>query len=516
MADQQIVSQNFDSGMMQDRARDQLTRGVAWRMTDWILQDQAPLRKRGGWTFGSRDLNALSASNYLASVAWAQFPNNSHLVAVSDTGKLFRMGPTGVIDSASGTLVDAAFIRKSRPFYHVDGLIFPSSDASTDPGRYFDSGGGSFTTGVITGTPPRGRFGFSYGDYAALLNGWDPASSYALRPDRMWFSNVGNYNSWNTGTNGGFMDFGREIIAAAWNRSIFLVWGYETTWLVNGTIPPPGGDFVKQPLFTVGCFDFRSIAAQREYFVWANPSGIFRTDGTSLTDVTKQCGISQLWRSTTLGFNTQTGWICAGGILYGQYYCTITDQNGLNRATFVIDLENYVCTMHTNLQATMYAQRLSGQGTSQEPGQDELFGASRVSARVMRLAPIWTPTAATRYDADGTPVLPVLEGPYWKLGHTEDKRIRFAYVGYDLRDAGDSPRLAVEYVLSPELSTYTSPTNRDGSAKTMPATTQFDRRRIDIRRKAEGVALRIRQTAPSADTRLAEIELEGHPIEGSR
>jgi hypothetical protein len=134
----------------------------------------------------------------------------------------------------------------------------------------------------------------------------------------------------------------------------------------------------------------------------------------------------------------------------------------------------------------------------------------------MRLSQVWVPTAANRFDASGAAVLPTLESPFFKNGTTEEKRFRFAYVGYDLRDGGETPKLAVGYALSPELQTYIEPTYRDGSPQQLPPTVRFNRERIDLRQHGEGISLRFRLTQPAADFSLAEIEIEGHPLEGSR
>jgi len=422
------------------------------------------------------------------------------------------MGPTGAIDSSSGVYVgDVPSVPLTRPFWHRDRVILPcGATAGFDPYKYYDSGGGVYLLAAVGGTPPRGRFGMSYGDYLVLGNGWDPASAYALRPDRLWFSNVGTPDAWTTGSGGGFMDFGREILGAAWNRSIFLVWGYDQLWLINGTIPPPGGDFTRQPLYPIGCMDARSIVGYRDFFVWASPSGIYRTDGTTLTDLTKEAGISVFWRALTTGFNRNTNWICAAGLLYGQYWVTIIDNTGVNRATIVIDMTTFAVTVHTNIDAMMYAERISGEGTATEPGVDELFGAWLNGPRVMRLSQVWVPSSVNRFDASGAAVLPTLETPFYKQGRTEEKRVRFAYIGYDLRDGGEGPKLVVGYALSPELLTYTE------SAWQFPSGTKFDRQRVDIRQKGEGIAFRFRLTQPAADFRLSEIELEGHPLDGSR
>src|SRR5262245_38171589 len=297
MADQQIVAQNFDGGFQQDRARDQMPKSVAWRMADFIPQDGAPLRKRGGWVFASTDLNTVSAGvTRIYAVAWAPFASAGHLLAIGQAGKVFRMGPPGPIDSTQGVYVGqlSSGPPLTKPFWHRDGtrdqiVIHCGATAGFDPQRSYDSGGGTYALQSIGGTPPRGRWGFSYGDYLVLGNGWDPFDSYKLAPNVLWFSNVGTADSWQAG---GRLFFPREIVGGGWNRSIFLVWSYDQTWIINGTVPPPGGDFQRQPLFSVGCFDQRSIASWRDYFVWANPSGIYRTDGTALTDVTKEAGIS--------------------------------------------------------------------------------------------------------------------------------------------------------------------------------------------------------------------------------
>src|SRR5215471_2623295 len=517
--EQQIAAQNFDLGLQQDRSRDQMPKGVAWTMKDFIPQDGAPLRKRGGWVFGSADLNTVqTTTTRIYAVAWAPFASAGHLIAVGSSGNVYRMGPGVAVDSSAGTYVGPIVsIPLTRPFWHKDRVILPCGvTPGYDPVKYYDSGGGLYVLASVGGSPPRGRFGISFGDYLVLGNGWDPSSSYVLRPDRLWFSNVGNADAWTTTAGGGFMDFGREIVGAGWNRSIFLVWGYDQTWLITGTVPPPGGDFARQPLFSVGCFDQRSIVSWKDFFIWAGPSGIYRTDGTSLTDITKEAGISQLWRSLTTGFNRNTNWICCAGHLYGQYWVTIIDSTGINRATFVIDLTTYVATIHTNIDAMMYAERISGEGTPTEPGVDELFGGWLNGPRVMRLSNVWVPSSANRYDASGAAVLPTLETPVFKMGRTEEKRYRYAYVGYDLRDGGESPKLAIGWALSPELTTYIEPVYRDGTPQQFPAGTAFDRRRIDIRQVTEGVALRFRLTAPAADFRLAEIEFEGRPREGSR
>jgi hypothetical protein len=117
MASTTLASQNFNLGMRQDEPREQLPRGAAYRLTDYIPRDGAVLRKRGGWGMASRDLNALSASARLAALAWAPF-SSPHLIMVSDTHQLFSTVGTAV-DSAAGSLSGT---RSSRPPTRPSGI----------------------------------------------------------------------------------------------------------------------------------------------------------------------------------------------------------------------------------------------------------------------------------------------------------------------------------------------------------------------------------------------------------
>ncbi len=107
-------------------------------------------------------------------------------------------------------------------------------------------------------------------------------------------------------------------------------------------------------------------------------------------------------------------------------------------------------------------------------------------------------------DADGNSVLPQLETPFYKFGFSGLKRVRRMYFTYDIRTAGASPYLQVSSVLSPESTSYVMNTPN------LVTTTQQQRAAVDIRRKANGIGLKIAQAGLSADTRLSEIEFEGH------
>jgi hypothetical protein len=239
--------------------------------------------------------------------------------------------------------------------------------------KYYDAGGGSYTLGAVGGTPPRARVGWSWGDYLILANGYDPSSAYALRNNRLWNSGVGNPDSWNTTASGGIFDMPDEVVGGVSMRNFQVVFGYSRVWAIAGDTPPPGSNWSRRDLFSVGCMDGRSIATYGDYFIWANNSGIYRSDGaTTPTDVTAACGLSLFWRSLVSSFNFGTGWKAAAGVLYGCYVISITNAAGANVATLVFDLEKDVAFTVGNVYAGMFAQRYPGPGTSVEAGTEEL------------------------------------------------------------------------------------------------------------------------------------------------
>jgi hypothetical protein len=279
---------------------------------------------------------------------------------------------------------------------------------------------------------------------------------------------------------------------------------------MTGTTPPPGGDFtLRRFYYTQGTFDGRTVKTYRDYAIWANNTGVWRSDGTTLTDLTERGGISLYWQSLVSQFNPNTGWRASAGVYRGSYFISILSDVGALITTLVCDLDSLAWYEFTNLRATQFTERTAGAGSTLAAGSEELFMAWRGGARAIQLSPLWTPTAANASDQDGTPVLPVLETPFYDLGNSSLKRIRRSWFTYDLRSAGATPYIIVEKVIDPSGS-YVA------CAENLIATTQRSRRSIDIREKAQGVALRLTQQAPSADTKLSRIDLGLHGMEPSR
>jgi len=141
-------------------------------------------------------------------------------------------------------------------------------------------------------------------------------------------------------------------------------------------------------------------------------------------------------------------------------------------------------------------------------------------------------------DDNGINVLPVFETPWYRLGQEGRKRVKFAYLSYDIRTNGvalddmpaswrvgyqvedealprDSERASlpgmidVGYILTPQDTNYTS-------AGSYPSTGKYTRFRLPVGKAPYGVAFRVRQLQPSTVTRIFEIGVDAHPVERGR
>jgi hypothetical protein len=506
VADVAPVARNFDRGFQSDTPRDQLPPGVAYRMVDWIPLNGSPLRKRGGWSYATKDLNSVSACSRIEAVAWAPFPGDPHLICLSDNGKVFNVK---TFDGTAGSLVSTAGITAPThpPFWHRDRMIMPAplGAAVTNPKKYTDAGGGSYAVADVGGTPPQFTSGFSFGDYLVGMNGTVSGTRYA---NRAWWSPAGLPDGpWTPSTS--YWDFPEEIIGGMTISSLQMFFGYTGVHELIGLTPPPGGDFsLRRYVFSQGCFDVRSIVRYKDSAIWANDVGIWRSDGSVLADLTEQGGISLFWQALVANFNYSQGWKASAGLYRGYYFITIYNSSGSLVTSLACDLDRRIWFEAANLAAQTYSSRPASAGTTTATGAEEMFFGWRGGARSGMVSSLWAPSSANANDADGTPVTPVLETPFFKLGFTFFKRIRKLYLNYKLESSG-SPALQVSYVDSPESTSYTV---LGSLAKTAG---KMLRRPLQVKKKVLGIGFKIQQTAASDDTRLHELEIEGHPFEGS-
>ena len=513
------LGSNFDLGFQSDISRDELNARAAFRMKDWIPQLESPLRKRGGWSLGSPTLSSLGGTAAsVASLGFLPFPGDGQVVAISNAGSIYQLKR---FDGLGGALItdtgDTSIVPSWPVFWHKTGTTYYGivlaglTQTGKVPKKYYDTGGLSYTVAALGGTPPKARFGFSWGDYLVLGNYYDPTDGL-LKNYRLAFSGVGNPDLWAlSGASASTFDFPEEMLAGVPTLNSILMFGYNDCHIFTGDTPPPGGNMARKILFAgLGTVDGRSCKPWRNYAVWANASGVYQSDGATLTDLTATGGISVYYRQLVQGFSFSQGWSAVADIYRDHYWLSIHNASGTLVTTFCCDLTRKVWSEHTNINAANFAHRAAGPGTALFGGDEELFFAHSSLPYVGKISSLWTPASAFAYDGDGTAVLPVLETPFYRVSSLAEKRIRRLYVGYDLRTNGGAEALSMSYVLTPEPgAAYTT-------MKTLPVTTAFKRRSVRIARFGLGVGLKFSQTAATVDTRMYSIETDAHPFEATR
>ena len=510
MPDVTPLGTNFDLGFQSDTSRDELNVRAAFRMWDYIPQLEAPLRKRGGWTYGSPDLSTIGLGSGVASIGWLPFAGDGQLAVVGVGGKVIQLKR---FDGTGGTLLtdtgDTSIVPTWPVFWHkagsfAGGLILGGlNQTGKVPKKYLGS-----TVAPLGGTPPQARMGFSWGEYLVLGNFYD---SGGLKNYRLAFSEPGDPEAaWTheDPTNGSRLDFPEEIVAGVPVQNAILVFGYTDCHLVTGDIPPPSGNLARKIMFAgQGTFDGRSVVGWRQFAIWANNTGVWMSDGATLTDLAADGGISMYYRQQVKGLSFVTGGSAVAQIYRDHYILVLKSVTGAV-TTLVCDIARRVWTIWTNVKASCFAHRASAPGTATSSSDEELFFGSATTARIGLVSTLYSPSTnpALARDADGQPVQPVLETPYYRQGKLSSKRVRFVYAGYDLRSTANA-RLAMAYTLSPE------PGAPYVSMVSLPATSTYLRKRVRFARHGLGFGLRLQQMGPSEETRLYSLEAEGHPLE---
>jgi hypothetical protein len=482
-----VLQDDFSLGMAGDTPRHQLPKGRSFRVVDWIPELGAPLVKRGGWT---RPFDALAAGSYMAGIGFAPFSGGaSRVLAINDAGTLYKMTP----GSATATSVGSARTPAHPPTFYRDNAIICDVAGAAVPYRYDNS-----TLTVLTGSPPNGALSCAFKDHLVLARS-------SANTNRVWFSNLGDMNAWDTAADGQWLDTTYPIQGLAAMRNMILVFGEGWTERIRGDVIPgnAAADMVIEPLFSIGCSDPGSVVVTDDFVVFANSAGVYITDGSAVASLTEQGGIDQLWRSTLASYAAT--WTLAACFFRGRYIIAIMDGSTF-KASFMCDVKRRVWSQLTNVKALMMVS--SPIGILDTPPQ--AYFADRSSLYTGSLASMFTPGASVKNDGDGTAVTPVLETPHY-IQKPGSKRWGQLYVKHHISDAAsDNPTLTLSYQTDLVSSSYTA------LSTTLAENTAHERERVPLRVKSEGVQLKIHQTNASAETRLYGLEADVMAQEPSR
>lgn len=473
-------------GIVRDMPRSSIPAGGVYDAADFLVDQPGVARKRGGTAYQSNALGATTTG--VGFVAAPEFPTGELVVGRGADGHLY--------DATAGSVVDAgafAISTLDRPKLYIDKLIVPSSDGTTAPKKVYVSTG-TLTSANLGGSPPAGRLCETHLSHVVL-------GSSLANPNRGWFSPIPDVEAtWDTSN--AYVDFNHALTAYASIQGVLLGFSSGACERLIGSVPPgtTGENMSLQTIGTIGCADARSIAPWGGYIVFASQEGVYVTNGAgfdSLTEKPDGSGILSYWRSLYSTVAANSGFI-AGGILNRNYYLVTLGYGSTLVATLVCYLPRKAWARVTNVGCSMYA--------SASVGSDELYGASmsgHPGNRILRFSGILSPSAANKNDADGTPVLPLVE--YRMIGQgTGLKAYGDAHLTYDMRNDGDAPSLAVKINTGIEAGTsYVSV-----AESPLGATSDSTRKRFTLSKDAQAVNVQIQQTNASAKTEIYLFEAE--------
>lgn len=462
-------------GMWQDDPRNNLPKGRAWNMVDFIPEILgAPATERGGWIFASPALTGVDASaTYVKALLSAPFNAGEQLLAIDDNAKLIK-----IVGGVNTAIAGTANMPVQNPFMHQQLVVIPSPDGTTAPQKYDGT-----TLAALGASAPAGMYGCVFVNYTWLGG----ASS---SPQSGYSSAVNDPTTYVTsGVNAGNLDVSFPIRGMCALPNVMLWFGDERTARITGTTPPPNTDMqITDPVFNYGVSDARSIAVNGSWAAFANDIGVFLTNGTAIPeDLTKLCGLSTYWRTLCTG--RTSSWTLAGG-WFGSIYviCVMNGSTWID--TIAFDMVKRAAVRFSNVKTMAFA-------AAGEAGQ-ELYAGGRATPRVMQLSTMWMPGATYKNDGDGSPVLGTYESPFYDTQGILTQRWRWAYLMHDLRDAAsDNPTWTVSYCESPEGgATYTalSPTIGASTAK------RTDRLPVQVPNK--GLGFRLTRQNAAAYARL--------------
>lgn len=480
-----ILLQDTFTGAYQDLPRHQLPKGKVWNMID-MIPDQASgtVTTRGGWT---RSYSAMSAtsSSYAAAVGFAPFSGNPTVLGFDEDGLMYKW----YSGAPSITSVGAAYAPAHPPTYYRDLSIILDPNGSSAPKKYDGT-----TLAALSGSPPSAAVSCIYKDHLVLGYG-------SSTRNRVWFSNAGDPQTWDTAASGQWLDCTSPVMGLATLRNMILVFQEGYTERLRGDIIPGvvGSDFVREPLFQVGCADPASIAVADDYVIFANGSGIYLTDGIGVVNLAKQCGMSSWWSAKLAGYDTG---VSIAGVLWKDWYIFSVSDNGTFSTAGMIYIPKRQWVTLSNIHTGMMVGSPVG---SAAIGSEFLFMAEREAPRISLLSAIFDSATS---DGDGDAVLGVIETPYY-MGSQFKKRWKNLYV-----TARSSSTLAVS-----RYSNRTINYSAGAETYTAVATVSFgspSRKRIPLNVPlGQGHGFKIAQSTGS-NTILYALEADVYEAEGSR
>lgn len=481
-------------GVYSDRARDRLPDGSVWQMADWVpLLMQAGARIRGAWKYQSAVLPSPPDG-----MLYAPYIFGPRLLVAN--GSALTDVPLGT--PGGGALAATIPPTRQNPIFHRNRVIVPAADG-TSAARVIDYNGISFTAAdAVTGgvsNPAIGRYATVFKDRTVLGN-------QAAQPSRVIFSTPGHPEL--AFDQDSYYDTSYPITGLAVQRAQVLCFHDSSVERLRGTTPADSslpdadapGDLILDVLWDrAGCYDARSIAYWQDNVLFADARGIQLTDGSLVRNVTAQGGVINLWHEI---FNRAGPPLSLAGGVYRDYYLCTIRHTGYEPFTFVVEIPTRRMFTLKNIDATCFAFSVAT--------IEKLFGTNQATQQVTDLSPVFDPDATVfQIDGNGLPVLPTLSTGWHMLTKKPGfKRVIEAHISYEADRDDDSEVLQAYYANTPIAD--------DKPLGQLRPSKGYVRRPMPVRRRMEGMGMRIDQLLPTKDTRLFDISVRVYAEEPTR
>ena len=480
-----------------DFARDQMPAGFLWDVVDFVPAIiDASLTSRGGWTYSSA---GPSGDGKIESGIYATFVNGDQRLVQTTASEIVRVMPDGTLyPLGAGPRSIQNPIQLNEVVVHFDG-----TPAGGLPQLWRDDIATPLLVGHFGGHRPRVGTVWK----GAVISGGEPNDEEIIR-----YSIEGQDLSNGTAYDANRFNITSDRITAlqAMRTMVLIFHPGSVERLRGGPFPltasgEEGRGVIIEGLFDrVGCNDPKSIATWNDQCIFADQHGVHITDGSVIRNLTSQGGILTYWRDLFLG---KTGAI-VGGTYMDYYIVTVPDVSGF-WTTLVCDLNRRQWFRFSNINALTY---FSSAGSADA---EKLWAGDDVTGSLMELSRCFFPDAVgsgDHADADGLPIQPRFETAWYRLGQEGRKRIRFAYLSYDVPktpSAGFNPLISIAYMGSPQ-GAFVSAGN------IVAGTSGYTRRRVPLGKNPYGVAFAVAVTDGAARTRIFDLGIEAEPIERSR
>jgi len=476
------VLADFSKGMVRDTARVAIPASGVYDSADYLLDLPGVARKRGGTSYFG---GSLVGASYVTGIKHVPYLGSSQLLAIGDNGHLYKL--------SAGTSVDIGATTETDRFCPI--ALSPGAQYAIIPHYGVASQKYDNTTLNTLDTSVGASFMTSYKSRLVAIS-----NTYV---NRLWFSPTPDVNAaWDL-TNS-YIDCDNILIGLAALNNALLIFSPTATERIIGSTPPPNSDMDRAPVSNVGCTDARSIVTESPYVYFANPQGVFMTNGTTPVSLTAQGGIANYWRGlfdssyvAAWPVPTHLTWTIAAGLWRGYLFISVLDNSRVLRTCLMCEVATRAWWRLTNINAMSWAASTDG---------TELWYGDASSNRVVAMSGIFNPSAANKNDANGSAVQPTIEFRPVGAG-TGTKAYAWGHVDYDMRDAAtDNPTLGVTVKMGVEADTILTPPE----SPLAETSTQL-RPRFTIHRNDQACTIALAQTGPSAKTEIYALEVQNRP-----